>query len=257
MKLNVKFLDISWITFYLLIIFSWLCVALMSQGSAEIDSFQKIYGAEFWEELCKSPKGFQDWFPLILMWLVMSFAMMAPTILPSLKTFSELILSGASRKSSFFILISGFLLVWAGYSFMAATVQAALLEVAILNENGALANPILAVPLLILAGLYQFTPLKNACVRKCRSPLNFFIQHWSEGIIPTFHMGLRLGYVCVGCCWALMALAFVGGVMNFVFMGLFTLLMIFEKLPQLGSFFTKPVGYALIGVAFLYLFQIV
>jgi predicted metal-binding membrane protein len=91
----------------------------------------------------------------------------------------------------------------------------------------------------MLAGLYQFSPLKEACLSKCRQPMMFFLQYWNEG--PWLN-GVRLGLVCLGCCWALMFLAFVGGVMNLVFMGIATVIMMVEKLPQLGRYLTKPLG---------------
>ena len=79
---------------------------------------------------------------------------------------------------------------------------------------------------------------------KCRMPMTFFMQHWDEGPLRN---GLRLGLVCLGCCWALMLLGFVGGVMNVAFMGLATLIMVFEKLPDLGRYVTKPLGWLLIA----------
>ncbi len=102
--------------------------------------------------------------------------------------------------------------------------------------------------LLALAGAYQFTPLKAACLSKCRAPMMFFLQHWDEG---PWRNGLRLGAVCLGCCWALMLLAFVGGVMNLAFMGLATVLMALEKLPMLGRWLTRPMGVGLLAAAAL------
>ena len=94
-----------------------------------------------------------------------------------------------------------------------------------------------------IAGGYQFSQVKEACLSKCRAPLTFFMQYFDEG---AWRNGLRLGLVCLGCCWAMMCLAFVGGVMNLVFMGLATVLMVVEKLPQIGTYITKPLGYALL-----------
>ena len=86
--------------------------------------------------------------------------------------------------------------------------------------------------------------MKEACLSKCRRPLTFFLQHWEEGPLKN---GLRLGLVCLGCCWALMLLAFAGGVMNLAFMGLATVFMVFEKLPDLGRYVTRPLGVALLA----------
>ena len=98
--------------------------------------------------------------------------------------------------------------------------------------------------LLIGAGLYQFAALKEACLSRCRAPLTFFMQHFDEG---PWRNGLRLGMDCLGCCWALMLLAFVGGTMNLAFMGLAMVIMTLEKLPEIGRPVTKPLGGALIA----------
>lgn len=95
---------------------------------------------------------------------------------------------------------------------------------------------------LVGAGAYQFLPLKEACLSKCRQPMSFFMQHWRQARWNAFALGVRLGATCLGFCWALMLLGFVGGVMNLAFMGLATLIMIFEKLPDLGRYLTRPLG---------------
>jgi len=141
-------------------------------------------------------------------------------------------------------LVGGYLLVWVGFSVFAAAAQMILFQAGLLDPFGQSLSTALSGILLLGAGIYQFSPLKEACLSKCRRPLTFFMQHWDEG---PFRNGLRLGAVCIGCCWALMLLAFVGGVMNLAFMGLATLIMVFEKLPELGRFITRPLGVALCG----------
>jgi len=107
----------------------------------------------------------------------------------------------------------------------------------------------LSVSLLLLAGLYQFSPMKAACLARCRSPLAFFLSEWRGGMTGALHMGLKHGLDCLGCCWALMLLAFVGGTMNLIWMALATVLMTLEKLPSFGRPLTKPVGALLIFCA--------
>lgn len=97
-----------------------------------------------------------------------------------------------------------------------------------------------------MAGAYQFTALKAACLSKCRAPVTFYMQHWSDGPLK---LGLRLGATCLGCCWALMLLAFVGGIMSLAFMGLATLIMTLEKLPDIGRWLSRPLGVALLGAS--------
>ncbi|MEC8197413.1 MAG: DUF2182 domain-containing protein, partial [Pseudomonadota bacterium] len=121
--------------------------------------------------------------------------------------------------------------------------QMVLFQAGLLGALGESRSTFLSAFLLTVAGLYQFSPMKEACLSKCRMPMTFFMQHWDEG---PWKNGLRLGLTCLGCCWALMLLAFVGGVMNIVFMGLATLIMIFEKLPDVGRWVTKPLGLVLL-----------
>ena len=143
-------------------------------------------------------------------------------------------------------LIAGYLLVWLGFSVVAAAAQMGLFLAGYLSPLGQSMSAPLSAGLLALAGFYQFSPAKEACLSKCRQPLTFFMSHWDEG---PFRNGVRLGAVCLGCCWALMMLAFVGGVMNLAFMGLATLIMVFEKLPEIGRYITRPLGVSLIAGA--------
>ena len=170
----------------------------------------------------------------------MSAAMMAPTALPAFATYEDLSHSGAETRFS--ALVGGYLVIWLGFSFMAAASQLVLFRAGLLDPFGSSASAALSAGILAMAGAYQFTPLKDACLSKCRAPMTFFMQHYDEG---PFRNGLRLGAVCLGCCWALMMLAFVGGVMNIAFMGLATLLMALEKLPDIGRWLTRPLGVAL------------
>ena len=127
----------------------------------------------------------------------------------------------------------------------------ALFQAGLLTAFGDSRSGVLSAVLLAVAGVYQFSAVKEACLSNCRRPLSFFMQHWDEGALRN---GVRLGLVCLGCCWALMALAFVGGVMNLAFMGLATVIMVLEKLPDLGRWLTRPLGAALLGASVWILF---
>jgi len=140
-------------------------------------------------------------------------------------------------------LIVGYLVVWIGFSLAASALQVALFVYGAADQFGQSTSRYLSAALLAIAGAYQFSHVKEACLYKCRAPFTFFMHYFDEG---AWRNGLRLGLVCLGCCWALMCLAFVGGVMNLVFMGLATVLMVVEKLPQIGTYITKPLGYALL-----------
>jgi predicted metal-binding membrane protein len=176
----------------------------------------------------------------------MAAAMMAPTLIPALRTLDDLIEGGHTPDRSFEAFLGGYLLVWVAAAGLGAALQISLARVGVLDPLGeSLSRPFTAL-LLAGAGVYQFTTLKANCLSQCRAPLMFFMQHWDEGPL---RMGVRMGRVCVVCCWALMLLAFAGGMSSLALMGLATLLMTFEKLPEIGRHLTRPVGIALLGSA--------
>ena len=143
------------------------------------------------------------------------------------KAFAKILIQ---TQTNFAALVAGYVAVWVGYSALAALLQMWLFNVGLLNAVGDSQSALFSAALLGLAGAYQFSPVKDACLSKCRQPLTFFMGRFEEG---PWRNGLRLGLVCLGCCWALMLLAFAGGVMNLAFMGLATVIMILEKLPYL------------------------
>ena len=251
MFLKVIRSDIHWLIFYFFLILSWFAVLFSSKNAAEIVELKSIYGADFWIELCSQASGFDDIFSVFLMWVIMSGAMMMPTLVPTLRTYQDLIYTGAGNSLGFIFILFGFIIIWVGYSAIISVFQAFLIEVSLVNQNGQFINPFLSSSVLAGAGIYQFSGFKNACASKCRAPLTFFMEFWSEGIMACFKMGLRLGLSCLGCCWMLMLLVFVGGSMSLMFMGLATAIMVFEKLPTLGDYISRPLGYVLIFSASL------
>ncbi len=118
-----------------------------------------------------------------------------------------------------------------------------MMQMELIRAFGGIRSELFYVVLLAVAGAYQFSPIKEARLSKCRMPLTFFMQHWEEG---PWRNGLRLGLVCLVCCWALMLLAFVGGVMNLAFMGVATVIMVYKKLLEIGRWVTRPLGFALL-----------
>lgn len=230
---------LHWLMLFGGILLAWAALFAMSVPQ-DLRIAGAIYGAEFWLTLCTMTPDAAGAARMVLMWVLMSAAMMAPTALPAFATYDDL--SRSAEGTRFGDLVAGYLLVWIGFSLLAAGLQLVLLRADLISVFGDSRSGLLSALLLLIAGGYQFTPLKAQCLSKCRRPLVFFMQHWDEG---AFRNGLRLGAVCLGCCWALMLLAFVGGVMNLAFMGLATVFMILEKLPEIGRWLTRPMGVVL------------
>ncbi len=182
----------------------------------------------------------------------MVLAMMLPTLVPMVRTLNDLV-AGESQPWPYpAAFVMGYALVWMGFSLIAGGCQLVLATLGLLDAGGVLLYPGATVFLLLLAGLYQFSALKHACLRSCQAPLLFFVSNWRAGVFGALRMGLSHGLICVGCCWALMALGFVGGVMNLLWMGLATALMILEKLPTLGAPVRPLIGTILLALAVAY-----
>ncbi len=228
-----------WLALFGVILGAWLALYAMALP-ADLRASARVFGAEFWESLCTVTPDAAGFGRVVLMWALMAAAMMAPTALPAFATYDDL---GRSTQTRFGALVAGYLIVWLGFSVLAGALQMGLFAAGLVSAFGDSLSVWLSAGLLLVAGLYQFSPVKEACLSKCRAPLTFFMAHWDEGPLRN---GLRLGLVCLGCCWALMLLAFVGGVMNIAFMGLATLIMVIEKLPQYGRVLTRPLGAVLI-----------
>jgi predicted metal-binding membrane protein len=144
------------------------------------------------------------------------------------------------------IFLSGYLLIWAGFSLIAILAQWGLERVGLLSMAMASTSAVLGGIILLTAGLYQFTPVKNACLRSCQSPVLFLSRYWQPGAGGALRMGLRHGGYCLGCCWFLMALLFVSGVMNLVWIAGIALYVACEKLLPLGRGLSRAAGVALI-----------
>ncbi|MDE0111339.1 MAG: DUF2182 domain-containing protein, partial [Albidovulum sp.] len=158
--------------------------------------------------------------------------------------------AGAADQSGFYKIIAGYLGAWMAFSLGAAVLQNFLaIYSASFVENETLFDLAWASALFAVAGAYQFLPAKSNCLVKCRHPFPVIFQHWSEERWNALFIGFRLGVYCVGCCWAIMALALAGGVFSMAWMGMGTLLMSIEKLSRIGNRITKPLGFALLATA--------
>jgi predicted metal-binding membrane protein len=186
------------------------------------------------------------------MWAVMMAAMMLPAAWPMLAmygTFAGRQLPSAHHSIHLYLFAGGYVLVWALYSVLATIIQRMLAEFLLLSPMMELTSPTASAAFLILAGVYQMTPLKRVCLRLCQSPVSFLFQHWHPGSVGALRMGLAHGAYCVGCCWALMLLLFVGGVMNLYVIAALTTLVAIEKIAQIGELGSRLTGGVLIALA--------
>jgi predicted metal-binding membrane protein len=188
---------------------------------------------------------------LVLMWWLMMVAMMLPSATPAILLYARVrAQQGADgRVVQPWVFAIGYLAVWLLFSGIAAIGQHLLAGPAMAIES-----PFLVSTVLIAAGLYQLSPLKNACLRECRSPAQFLSRHWNPGFSGAIRLGVLHGAYCLGCCWMLMALLFVGGVMNFAWIAALALLVGIEKLAPRGDLIGRAAGVALIGWGLLRLF---
>jgi len=184
--------------------------------------------------------------PLAGMWAVMMAAMMLPTMVPTLRSYEDLMVSADGTRIGWLGVLLGYSIVWIGFALFITAVQMVLLSFNIVDMMGKAKSLWVSAALLMLAGAFQFTRAKEVCHGVCHSPMSYFLGHWKTGLNGGVRMGVSLGAYCVGCCWLFMVLGFAGGVMNFLWMGLATLMMVLEKLPQLGHFLVKPLGGILI-----------
>ena len=188
--------------------------------------------------------------PLFAMWAGMMAAMMLPTLVPTLRAYEDLMTSANATRDGWLGVLLGYFLVWVAFAALITLVQLALLFGGVVDMLGIAHSSWFAGGLLIVVGAFQFSRAKEICHGVCHSPMTYFMGHWRDGFAGGLRMGLGLGAFCVGCCWGFMALGFVGGVMNLAWMGLATLFMVIEKLPQLGHYVTKPMGFALVFCGF-------
>lgn len=246
--------NVLWLGFFAAILVAWWWLYDMSAGMG-LDLIGRPGGmaeAMRWMD----PRMDMDmpmarFWPLFAMWAVMMAAMMLPTMVPTLSAYEDLMTSANGSSAGWLGVLGGYGLVWVAFAAVVAGVQLALLFGGIVDMLGIATSRWLSAGLLVVVGVFQFTRVKAVCHGVCHSPVGYFLGHWRTGFAGGLRMGLGLGAYCVGCCWGFMALGFVGGVMSLLWMGLATLFMVLEKLPQIGHHVVKPMGFALIlaGVA--------
>ena len=190
----------------------------------------------------------------LAMWAVMMIAMMVPTAVPMTLLYAAVARKAAAQHNPVapaFVLVAGYAAMWAIFSLVATAAQWGLDRAALLSPMMVSRSAWLGAALLIAAGVYQLTPLKNACLRNCRAPAYFLSRHWRHGRLGAFRMGMRLGAYCLGCCWILMGLLFVGGVMNLLWIAAIAAFVLLEKTMPFGVAGGRAAGAAMILIGAL------
>lgn len=188
----------------------------------------------------------------LAMWATMSVAMMLPTAVPMLATARSVM--GNHRLAHWWVFVAAYVVVWWGFSIVAAALQVLLVRSGLVGHGGVGldldgAARWTAAGVFAVAGVYQFSTVKARCLHACSNPMNFLLRHWRDGGVGAARMGVRHGLTCVGCCWALMLLSLVGGASTMGFMLVGTVLMAIEKVPTLDGRVAKPLGVVLVAVS--------
>lgn len=186
---------------------------------------------------------------MFLMWAIMMVGMMLPSVTPTV-----LIYAAVARKSqnaripaaSTAVFVSGYLLLWVLFSLVATGAQWGLDELALLSPMMLSNSSWLTAVLLIAAGIYQWLPIKDQCLTQCQSPIGFISNHWATGTIGALKMGVKHGVFCLGCCWVLMLLLFVGGVMNLIWIAVLSIFVLLEKVLPFGAVTGRWIGVLMI-----------
>ena len=198
------------------------------------------------------------WIIMILMWWTMMVAMMVPSAAPMVLLYARVTrqtqeagktAATAVPAASFVV---GYLIAWFGFALLAVLLQFALEQAGLISSMMMWSlDPWLSAGVLLAAGIYQLTPVKQVCLRQCRSPAAFLSTHWRPGRMGAVAMGIRHGAFCIGCCWALMALLFVGGIMNLLWIAGLAVFVLVEKIVPGGQWLARAGGVACIAAAVL------
>lgn len=185
---------------------------------------------------------------MLVMWVIMMTGMMVPTAIPMALVYAAVARKAASQgtpiapTSAF---VSGYVVMWGFFSVAATFAQWGLDEAALMSPMMVTNSPWLGATLLIVAGLFQFTPWKDSCLKHCRAPAYFISQSWKPGVWGAFRMGIEHGTFCIGCCWFLMSLLFFGGVMSLLWIAGITLFVLLEKVLPFGDLGGRVAGGAM------------
>jgi predicted metal-binding membrane protein len=230
----------------------WLA-ADMQMGGMDMTGFRMIPAGQGWMMPATAPWQPIEFAYVFAMWTIMMIGMMTPSVAPMILIYARVgrqaVISGHPFAASGWF-ASGYLIAWAGFSLAATSAQWALERAALLTPMMASASNVLSGTVLIAAGIYQWTPLKESCLSYCQAPIVFIMRHGGFRGDPSgaLTLGLRHGIYCVGCCWALMVLLFVGGIMNLFWIAALAILVLLEKVLPSGRIIPRLAGGLLVLV---------
>ncbi len=247
--------EIQWVGVYCLILTSWFVLFLsgiyQSHRSVVLFDFGDLVSS-----LISPHYHHLDFKFLFGMWGIMALAMMLPSFVPTLRVYDDLRSTGSGSLAGFWALTLGYVSVWLIYAIFMTAIQIYLISLNILPEAMGDSNTYPIVILFFLAGIYQLSNFKDRCLTYCRNPLLVFLARGEVRLNGEFYSGIRFATWCLGCCFLLMALCLITGLMNIAWMFLFTIIITLEKLPDLGKFVSKPLGIVLIATSLIiYIFQ--
>lgn len=233
------------------LVFSCLVIVILISWACMLHMAWRMSGTETEITLaCLMRWGAGDIGHMFIMWAIMMVAMMFPAATPMILMFTTVNQRRGETREPIIptgLFVLGYFLVWTTYSALAAVAQYGLHISALLTHNLLIASSLLGGALLVAAGVFQWTPFRNACMSKCRSPLGFLMAEWRDGRLGALIMGLKHGIYCVGCCWLLMLLSFVLGIMNMVWMAMVTVFMVVEKAYPRSQWVSRTAGLILVG----------
>ncbi|MEN8172035.1 MAG: DUF2182 domain-containing protein [Chloroflexota bacterium] len=233
-----------------IILLSWAYMVYLAWDMANMMDMSEVNMGMEMATPTFQPWGIVDFTLVFIMWTVMMFAMMTPSAAPMVLMYSKINRQHKSELKPIHgtaVFFLGYVLVWTAFSAAATLAQGGLHAATLLSPMMETTSPVLGGIILIAAGVFQFTPLKYACLSHCRTPLGFLMAEWREGKLGALVMGLRHGVFCVGCCWLIMALLFVAGVMNLIWIALIAAYVLVEKLLPGGHKVSWVIGVLMIG----------
>jgi predicted metal-binding membrane protein len=236
----------------------WLA-ADMDMGGMDMTGFRMIPAGLGLMAPANAPWGVIEFAFVFVMWAIMMIGMMAPSVAPIILMYARVGRQGNVEGKPLVAtgwFTAGYFLAWIAFSLAATLVQWMTERATLLDSRMASASNVLGGIVLIAAGIYQWSPLKDVCLAQCQSPIGFLMRYggFRDDLPGCLLMGLRHGAYCIGCCWALMALLFVGGVMNVLWIALLALLVLLEKLAPFGRWIARAAGVACVAAGAAMLF---